>query len=632
MKVKPEFSGRFFTKIERDGVLEQAILRNENPDDYKIASTLPTYDMRTNQNSSKSWWQDSNKGSYPHSQGISARSAEWHIADWGVMYRYRDGGGTYDTSLTGGGKYKGRHATANAARQAGGLGAVAGNNFIEIAYHWWGGKDRSARWGHWNNFERDYRPQFKKAISLMEMKNSKFRFADDPDQTVYTIKAYRRNYYVPYNRGRRMYAGKYGSERLIGFSLELDKQLLWVPGDNNHNSKATATSIEFLDPYMDGDGFTSNNPAIFETEPKEVVDLNLFYEASQAYNKSTHGSQVTLNYSNCFSFGNGVESNRIRDDFNAPTIPKGIKANTVLDTPYAEERKTNQVIFSGLYNSISGSNSDQRLKENIQDYNYDLSKFKSFKPRTFNWKNPEAYAQYGYRAYFTDKARGVVLRLSADGLEPISRYGMSDYFKDNLAIATTAIGSYDTNKKSYNLTLNFDTASFKETTNAWSSRKSFLQEAGVSLNNLYYSFKFGEPWVHDNEIRNNFYGVQYNSSIKFIFNEVSGSVKQFKTLNYEGSDSRIFIDSGSDSDNVFENRAARAGWWSNTITSDKQEGNVISFKEKEGKWFEYIQGTQTTAENIDTSEFSVQGLGGGTVTASNDYTNKVTITINENND
>ena len=682
MKVKPEFSGRFFTKIERDGVLEQAILRNENPDDYKIASTLPTYDMRTNQNSSKSWWQDSNKGSYPHSQGISARSAEWHIADWGVMYRYRDGGGTYDTSLTGGGKYKGRHATANAARQAGGLGAVAGNNFIEIAYHWWGGKDRSARWGHWNNFERDYRPQFKKAISLMEMKNSKFRFADDPDQTVYTIKAYRRNYYVPYNRGRRMYAGKYGSERLIGFSLELDKQLLWVPGDNNHNSKATATSIEFLDPYMDGDGFTSNNPAIFETEPKEVVDLNLFYEASQAYNKSTHGSQVTLNYSNCFSFGNGVESNRIRDDFNAPTIPKGIKANTVLDTPYAEERKTNQVIFSGLYNSISGTNNtnqfiqaDQITKSlnpvygSIQLMRHRhggldvLCEDKCFKLPTNKdilftadgskqvtvssnvlgtatpysgefgiSKNPESYAQYGYRAYFTDKARGVVLRLSADGLEPISRYGMSDYFKDNLAIATTAIGSYDTNKKSYNLTLNFDTASFKETTNAWSSRKSFLQEAGVSLNNLYYSFKFGEPWVHDNEIRNNFYGVQYNSSIKFIFNEVSGSVKQFKTLNYEGSDSRIFIDSGSDSDNVFENRVARAGWWSNTITSDKQEGNVVSFKEKEGKWFEYIQGTQTTAENIDTSEFSVQGLGGGTVTASNDYTNKVTITINENND
>jgi len=682
MKIKPEFSGRFFAKIERDGVLEQAILRNENPDNYKIASTLPTYDMRTNQNSSKSWWQDHNKGSYPHSEGLHLKSAEWHIADWGQMYRYRDGGGTYDTTLTGGGKYKGRYPTDSAAIIAGGLGCVAGNDFMEIAYHYWGGRSRSARWGHWNNFERDYVPQYKKAVSLMEQKNTKFRFADDPDQTVYTILAYRRNYYVPYKRMNRGYAGKYGSERLIGFSLQLDKQLTWVPGDNNHKLKATATAIEFLDPYMDGDGFTSRNPAIFETEPKEVVDLNLFYEASEAYDKSTHGNQITLDYSNCFSFGNGVESNRIRDDFNAPTIPKGIKANTVLDTPYAEERKTNQVIFSGLYNSISGTNNtnqfiqaDQITKSlnpvygSIQLMRHRhggldvLCEDKCFKLPTNKdilftadgskqvtvssnvlgtatpysgefgiSKNPESYAQYGYRAYFTDKARGVVLRLSADGLEPISRYGMYDYFRDNLAATTTAIGSYDTNKKEYNLTLNRDTVSFKEDTNAWSSRKSFIQEAGVSLNNKYYSFKFGEPWVHDNETRNNFYGTQHSSSIVFIFNDAPGSVKQFKTLNYEGTDARIFIDPGSDSDNVFENRASRDGWWSPYIISDKQEGNVFSFKEKEGKWFNYIAGQQTLAENIDTSEFSVQGLGGGAVTASSDYTYGVTITVNENND
>ena len=40
-----------------------------------------------------------------------------------------------------------------------------------------------------------------------------------------------------------------------------------------------------------------------------------------------------------------------------------------------------------------GSISDQRLKENIADYTYDISKFKSFKPRTFNWKHPEAHTE-----------------------------------------------------------------------------------------------------------------------------------------------------------------------------------------------------------------------------------------------
>jgi len=35
-----------------------------------------------------------------------------------------------------------------------------------------------------------------------------------------------------------------------------------------------------------------------------------------------------------------------------------------------------------------GSNSDQRLKENISDYSYDIDKFKTYKVKSFDWKNP----------------------------------------------------------------------------------------------------------------------------------------------------------------------------------------------------------------------------------------------------
>ena len=35
-----------------------------------------------------------------------------------------------------------------------------------------------------------------------------------------------------------------------------------------------------------------------------------------------------------------------------------------------------------------GSISDERLKENIADFNYDISKFKQLKPRSYKWKNP----------------------------------------------------------------------------------------------------------------------------------------------------------------------------------------------------------------------------------------------------
>ena len=40
--------------------------------------------------------------------------------------------------------------------------------------------------------------------------------------------------------------------------------------------------------------------------------------------------------------------------------------------------------------SIGLLSSDNRLKKNVADYNYDLTKFKQLKPRTFEWKNTSA--------------------------------------------------------------------------------------------------------------------------------------------------------------------------------------------------------------------------------------------------
>ena len=111
-------------------------------------------------------------------------------------------------------------------------------------------------------------------------------------------------------------------------------------------------------------------------------------------------------------------------------------------------------------------------------------------------KNPESFASYAYRCYFTDKPRGKVLRLSMDGITEISNYGMDDYFRDKLASSDVVLGTYDDSKDLYNVTLksnglrNFDdTVSFMETVQGWPSRKSFIPEAGVSLNNIFYTFK-----------------------------------------------------------------------------------------------------------------------------------------------
>ena len=71
-----------------------------------------------------------------------------------------------------------------------------------------------------------------------------------------------------------------------------------------------------------------------------------------------HNSPIELDWFNCYSFANGVESNRIRDNFNAVAIDKGAVVSTTLDDQnlYNEDRKTNGLIFSGIYNSIGGVN------------------------------------------------------------------------------------------------------------------------------------------------------------------------------------------------------------------------------------------------------------------------------------
>ena len=63
-----------------------------------------------------------------------------------------------------------------------------------------------------------------------------------------------------------------------------------------------------------------------------------------------------LNWFNCFSFNNGVESDRIRDTFNLPRIDKGVKVSTVIDKSYGEQRLSSGLIFSGIYNGKNSIN------------------------------------------------------------------------------------------------------------------------------------------------------------------------------------------------------------------------------------------------------------------------------------
>jgi len=399
----------------------------------------------------------------------------------------------------------------------------------------------------------------------------------------------------------------------------------------------TITKIEIVSDSIP-DHFTTPNPAIFETEPNELADLDIYYEASDAKLISGLSNTVTLNYFNSYSFGNGVESNRREDDFNAPTIGKGVRVSSTIDTPFKEERRSASLIFSGIFNSTSGVNNTNQftLAENItKDLNPTYGSIQKLHARDtdlialledkcfkilankdalFNAdgntnvtsnanvlgqtipfvgeygisKNPESFASFGFRAYFTDKARGAVMRLSRDGLTDISDKGMSSFFQDALKtnVNPNIIGSYDSDAGSYNVVVGGEGISFKEKSDGWNTRLSYEPEAGISLNNEYYTFKNGELYEHSNATRSNFYGVQEDTTVTPLFNDAPTSVKNFKTLSYEGDEG-----------------------WTASITTNKQSGTVSTWKEREGIYFNYIMGDATTLANIDLKEFSVQGIG-----------------------
>jgi len=52
-------------------------------------------------------------------------------------------------------------------------------------------------------------------------------------------------------------------------------------------------------------------------------------------------------------------------------------------------------------------------------------------------KFPFSIARFGFRKYFVDPIRGVVCRLSRDGITEISNYGMKDFFRDQLSLINT---------------------------------------------------------------------------------------------------------------------------------------------------------------------------------------------------
>jgi len=341
-----------------------------------------------------------------------------------------------------------------------------------------------------------------------------------------------------------------------------------------------------------------------------------------------------------------VEEARIRGGYNNTSVDFGVKAYLVEDST-AQQHRFNSLIYSGVYNSRTGVNNTNQFSvaeditrsldpsvgsiQKLYAEDTNLIIFQESKvsralidkdaiysaegqPMTTSGAqvigqvqqyagnygistNPESFAVYGYRKYFVDKNQNVVLRLSQDGITEISAYGMIDYFRDNLSLIGNngrIIGGWDMYNKQYVLSLqppnttDFQTLSFDEDCNGWTSRFSFKPSLSGSLRNSFYTFKNGNIWKHyadpSTTLVNycNFYGVQYDANVTLIFNPEVSMSKNFGTLNYEGSSGWALEELYSNSDIAVPISKA-----SDALNLAAIENQLFqnSFKRKENKYF-----------------------------------------------
>lgn len=125
----------------------------------------------------------------------------------------------------------------------------------------------------------------------------------------------------------------------------------------------------------------------------------------------------------------------------------------------------------------------------------------------------------------------------------------------------------------------------------WPSFYSFNPDWMIGMNNYFYSFKGGDLYRHNvNNTRNNFYGVQYESIIKSVFNDSPLENKLFKTLNLEGDDT-----------------------WSASMITDIQDSGFIEsnwFEKKEASFYAFVRNEGTVpAQPSEYALRSVNGIG-----------------------
>jgi hypothetical protein len=267
---------------------------------------------------------------------------------------------------------------------------------------------------------------------------------------------------------------------------------------------------------------SSDNLLIFETDPKDKSS-QIFYETQDTYLIDSSGNhlgkysldqdqdkasntpcEITLNYFNCYSQGNGAESYIVRDKFNGNFLSTATRGNGVEIDGYNQTRNIASLTYSGAfdetlnYNSLNEFNLSRANYKDLDDRYGSIQKlftkdtnlivFQQYKVHNILYtknilfdsvgggqvasvesvlgnevpyagefgisNHPESFAFYGNNLYFTDSNKRAVLRLGADGIQPISGYGMISEFVKMFDQYTNnfIFGGFDDKKQQYYIT------------------------------------------------------------------------------------------------------------------------------------------------------------------------------------
>ena len=268
----------------------------------------------------------------------------------------------------------------------------------------------------------------------------------------------------------------------------------------------------------------STDVVVFETEPQPALP-DLWYESSQSFfidqqngryygnvqdQTGTQPAIIDTAFFNCISFGNGVESYKIRDSVKGKPITLGNRVTTTSDERFAAVRRFADLTYSGVINDETNINK-------LNEFNLGLLNFKPLEdsygpveklfarrtdiltlqedkisyvlagknlltdttgasvvtsvPEVLGTQvarvedfgisnNPESFAEWGPHKFFTDAKRGSVIHLYGDGqneqLTVISENGMRSWFRDEFieSFNTQKLGGYDPYMNEYVLASN----------------------------------------------------------------------------------------------------------------------------------------------------------------------------------